>query len=50
MDGAQILPLGLEARWILKDQHLDTSMSPQRLDRYVESERGRPLPGDGSRH
>jgi transposase len=42
MDGTQILTLGLglEAPWILKDQHLDTSVSPPRLDLYVEAERG----------
>jgi len=42
MDGTQILTLGLglEAPWILKDQHLDTAMSPHRLDLYVEAERG----------
>ena len=42
MDGTQILTLGLglEAPWILKDQHLDTSVSPHRLDLYVEAERG----------
>ncbi|MFY0989047.1 ISL3 family transposase [Halomonas sp. C05BenzN] len=42
MDGTQILTLGLglEAPWILKDQHLDTSVSPHRLDLYVETERG----------
>ena len=40
MDGTQILTLGLglEAPWILKDQHLDTSVSPHRLDLYVEAE------------
>ena len=42
MDGTQILTLGLglEAPWLLKDQHLDTSVSPHRLDLYVEAERG----------
>ena len=42
MDGTQILTLGLglEAPWILKDQHLDTAVSPHRLDLYVEAERG----------
>jgi len=42
MDGTQILTLGLglEAPWILKNQHLDTSLSPHRLDLYVEAERG----------
>lgn len=42
MDGTQILTLGLglEAPWVLKDQHLDTSVSPHRLDLYVEAERG----------
>jgi len=42
MDGTQILTLGLglEAPWFLKDQHLDTSVSPHRLDLYVEAERG----------
>ena len=38
MDGTQILALGLglEAPWILKNQHLDTAVSPHRLDLYVE--------------
>lgn len=38
MDGTQIPTLGLdlEAPWILKDQHLDISASPLRLDLYVE--------------
>ncbi|XOB91179.1 hypothetical protein ACMC9M_12700 [Pseudomonadota bacterium 24LQ007] len=42
MDGTQILTLGLglESPWILKDQHLNTSVSPHRLDLYVEAERG----------
>ena len=42
MDGTQILTLGLglEAPWILKDQHLDTTVSPHRLELYVEAERG----------
>ena len=42
MDGNQILTLGLglQAPWKLKDQHLDTSVSPHRLDLYVEAERG----------
>jgi transposase len=42
MDGTQILTLGLglQAPWILKDQHLDTSVSPHRLDLYAETERG----------
>jgi transposase len=42
MDGTQILTLGLglEAPWFLKDQHLDTFVSPHRLDLYVEAERG----------
>ncbi|SHM00381.1 ISL3 family transposase [Vreelandella subglaciescola] len=42
MDGTQImtLGLGLEAPWILKDQHLDTAVSPHRLDLTVEAERG----------
>ncbi|BBI65612.1 hypothetical protein HSBAA_PA_2150 (plasmid) [Vreelandella sulfidaeris] len=42
MDGTQILTLGLglEAPWILKNQHLDTAVSPHRLDLYVEAERG----------
>ena len=46
MDGTQILTLslGLEAPWILKDQHLDTSVSPHRLDLYVEAERGSLFP------
>ena len=41
MDGTQILALGLglEAPWILKNQHLDTAVSPHRLDLYVEAER-----------
>ena len=40
MDGTQILTLGLalEAPWILKDQHLDTSVSPHRLDLYFEAD------------
>ncbi|MEC4768749.1 hypothetical protein LPL18_015575 [Halomonas sp. CUBES01] len=33
------LGLGLEAPWILKGQHLDTAVSPQRLDLYAEAER-----------
>ncbi len=42
MDGTQILTLGLglEAPWILKNQYLDTAVSPHRLDLYVEAERG----------
>ena len=40
MDGTQVLTLGLQAPWILKDQHLDRSVSPHRLDLYVETERG----------
>ncbi|BBM05631.1 hypothetical protein HAALTHF_54710n [Vreelandella aquamarina] len=38
MDGTQILTLGLglEAPWILKNQYLDTAVSPHRLDLYVE--------------
>ncbi|MDI5921861.1 ISL3 family transposase [Halomonas sp. LR5S13] len=42
MDATQILTLGLglEAPWVLKDQHLDTSVSPHSLDLYVEVERG----------
>lgn len=42
MDGTQILTLGLglQAPWILKDQHLDTSVSPHRLELFVEAERG----------
>lgn len=42
MDGTQILTLGLvlAAPWILKSQHLDTSVSPHRLDLNVEAERG----------
>ncbi|WP_445004623.1 ISL3 family transposase [Halomonas mongoliensis] len=42
MDGTQILTLGLglQAPWVLKDQHLDTSVSPHQLDLYVEAERG----------
>lgn len=42
MDGTQILTLGLglQAPWTLKDQHLDMSVSPHRLDLYVEAERG----------
>ncbi len=42
MDGTQILTLGLglEAPWILKDQHLDTTVSPHRLELHVEAERG----------
>ncbi len=39
MDGSQILPLGLglQAPWLLKDQHLDMSVSPHRLDLYAEA-------------
>ncbi|MBS9402755.1 DUF1610 domain-containing protein [Halomonas sp. TRM85114] len=42
MEGTQILTLGLglEVPWILKDQHLDTAVSPHRLYLYVEAERG----------
>lgn len=42
MDGTQILTLGLglQAPWILKDQHLDTSVTPHRLELFVEAERG----------
>ena len=42
MNGTQILALGLglEASWILKNQHLDTAVSPHRLDLYVEAEHG----------
>ncbi|WP_250148351.1 helix-turn-helix domain-containing protein [Halomonas jincaotanensis] len=40
MQGTQILTLGLEAPWVLKDQHLDTAVSPHHLDLYVEAERG----------
>ena len=42
MDGTQILTLGLglQAPWILKDQHLDTNVSPHRLELFVEAERG----------
>ena len=42
MDGTQILTLGLglQAPWTLKDQHLDTSVSPHRLELFVEAERG----------
>lgn len=42
MDCTQILilDLGLQALWLLKDQHLDTSASPHRLDLYVEANRG----------
>ena len=41
MDGTQILALGLglEAPWILKDQHLDTAVSAHRPDLDVEAER-----------
>ncbi|WP_425552703.1 hypothetical protein, partial [Halomonas cibimaris] len=35
----QVLRLLLEFR-VLKDQHLDTAVSPHRLDLYVEAERG----------
>ncbi len=40
MDGTQILTLGLglETPWTLKNQHLDTSVSPHRLHLHVESE------------
>ena len=36
MDGTQILTLGLglQAPWKLKDQHLDTTSSPHRLELY----------------
>ncbi len=46
MDGTQTLTLGLglQAPWILKDQHLDTSISPHRLDLNVEAERGNLYP------
>ncbi len=39
MDGTQILTLGLglEAPWILKNQYLDTAVSPHRLDVSVHS-------------
>lgn len=39
MDGTQILTLGLglQAPWKLKDQHLDTTSSPHRLELYVGS-------------
>jgi transposase len=42
MDGTQILTLGLgmEAAWVLKYQHLDTTVSPHSLDLHVEAERG----------
>ena len=45
MDGTQILTLGLglEAPWMLKDQHLDTAVSPHRLDLYLTNEK--PSPG-----
>lgn len=37
MGGTKILALGLalEAPWLLKNQHLDISVSPHRLDLYV---------------
>lgn len=46
MDGTQILALGLglQAPWALTDQHLDTSVSPHRLDLYVEAERSINVP------
>lgn len=46
MDGTQILTLGLglQAPWKLKDQHLDTTSSPHRLELYVEADR------DAARH
>ncbi len=42
MEGTQILTLGLglQAPWTLKDQHLDMSVSPHRLELHVEAERG----------
>ncbi|WP_024952753.1 ISL3 family transposase [Cobetia crustatorum] len=42
MDGTQVLTLGLglQAPWKLKDQHLDTTSSPHRLELYVEADRG----------
>lgn len=42
MDGTQILTLGLglQAPWTLKNQNLDMSVSPHRLELYVEAERG----------
>ena len=46
MNSTQILTLGLglEAPWTLKDQHLDTAVSPHRLDLHVEAERGNLYP------
>ena len=38
------LGLGLEAPWHVVDQHLDTSVSPHRLDLYVAAERGSMFP------
>lgn len=42
MDDNQILTLGLglQAPWKLANQQLDTSVSPHRLDLYVDAERG----------
>lgn len=42
MDATQImtLGLGLQSPWRLKSQHMDTSVSPHRLDLHVEAERG----------
>lgn len=36
MDGTQVLTLGLEVSWVLKDQH---AVSPHRLDLTTEAER-----------
>lgn len=46
MDGTQILTLGLglQAPWVLKNQKLDMSVSPHRLELYVEAERGSLFP------
>ena len=47
MDGTQVLTLGLglQAPWKLKDQHLDTTSSPHRLELFVEADRGSLYPG-----
>ena len=40
VDGTQVLILGLGVKvpWALKDQQLDISVSPHRLDLYIEAE------------
>ena len=46
MEGTQILTLGLglQAPWSLKNQNLDMSVSPHRLELFVEAERGTLFP------